>query len=101
MIAFIMTMIVIWAVMWMFFKFMYPKPPKHYYPKEGDVITPRTCDYCGHDLAEYRGVLEPKPAGSSADGEEAAWFFCNYEHQASFHENEQSNNQSQSQNYES
>lgn len=79
MFAFISTLIIIWVVMWGFYKFMYPKPPAHYYPKEGDVITPRACDFCGHSLEEYRGVLEPKPNG------EGQWFFCNYEHQADFH----------------
>ncbi len=77
--ALITTLIIIWIVMWLFYKFMYPKPPTHYYPQEGDVLTPRQCDFCGHDLEEYRGVLESKPQG---DGE---WFFCNYEHQADFH----------------
>ena len=62
---------------------MYPKPPDHYFPKEGDIVTPRSCDFCGHDLAQYRGVLEKKSEG---DGE---WFFCNYEHQASFHAGEE------------
>ena len=47
--------------MWAFFKFMYPKPPKEFMPKKGDVITPRDCDYCGYPLAEYRGVTEAIP----------------------------------------
>lgn len=79
MFAVIMTFIIIWIVMWIFYKVMYPKPPAHYYPQEGDVLTPRTCDFCHNELAEYRGVLESKPDG------EGEWFFCNYEHQADFH----------------
>lgn len=79
MFAFITTLIIVWIVMWGFYKFMYPKPPNHYYPKEGDVLTPRVCDFCGHSLEEYRGVLEAKP------NDEGQWFFCNYEHQADFH----------------
>lgn len=51
----------IWFIMLAFFKFMYPKPPKAFMPKEGDVVIPRECDYCGYPLAEYRGVLETKP----------------------------------------
>lgn len=47
--------------MWAFFKFMYPKPPKAFMPKQGDIITPRECDFCGYPLAEYRGVMETKP----------------------------------------
>ncbi|PNK61918.1 hypothetical protein A6J60_010645 [Psychrobacter sp. FDAARGOS_221] len=47
--------------MWGFFKFMYPKPPKAFMPKAGDIITPRDCSFCGYPLAEYRGVLESKP----------------------------------------
>ena len=79
MFAVITTLIIIWISMWGFYKFMYPRPPKSMMPKKGDVTTPRNCDYCGHSLAEYRGVLEPV----SADA--APLFFCNYEHQADFH----------------
>ena len=61
MLAFIITLILIWLAMWAFFKFMYPKPPKEFMPKKGDVITPRECDFCGYPLAEYRGVMEAKP----------------------------------------
>lgn len=61
MFAFVFTLIVIWLAMWAFFKFMYPKPPKEFMPKKGDIITPRDCDYCGYPLAEYRGVTEAIP----------------------------------------
>ncbi|MDO5768799.1 MAG: hypothetical protein Q4P13_04785 [Psychrobacter sp.] len=87
MFAFIATLIVIWFVMWLFYKFMYPKPPARFMPQEGDVVTPRTCDFCGHELAEYRGVLEPKPNAHDHEepNQKSEWFFCNYEHQADFH----------------
>lgn len=77
--AVILVMLIIWAVMWGFYKFMYPKPPKHMLPQQGDIITPRRCNYCNHSLAEYRGVLEP------TDNSDAPLFFCNYEHQADYH----------------
>lgn len=87
--AVIIVILIIWAVMWGFYKFMYPRPPKSMMPKRGDVTTPRQCDYCGNHLAEYRGVLESKPVldGSSSDDIAAnkELFFCNYEHQADFH----------------
>lgn len=61
-------------------------------PQKGDITTPRNCDFCGHSLAEYRGVLEAKAIDSEAivsstiDVEkEKTLFFCNYEHQADFH----------------
>ena len=84
MFALITTLVIIWIVMWGFFKFMYPRPPQSMMPKEGDVTTPRNCDYCGHSLAEYRGVLENN-SNATETGEAGAWFFCNYEHQAEFH----------------
>lgn len=77
--AVILVMLIIWAVMWGFYKFMYPKPPERMTPKAGDVVTPRNCNYCNHSLAEYRGVLEP------TDNSDAPLFFCNYEHQADYH----------------
>lgn len=89
MFAVISTLIIIWIVMWVFYKFMYPRAPKSMRPKEGDVLTPRECDYCGNHLAEYRGVLEPQPAlntaAPTADSAPSELFFCNYEHQADFH----------------
>ncbi|KRG32249.1 hypothetical protein ACTXKV_01700 [Psychrobacter cibarius] len=89
MFAVIIIIIVIWIVMWGFYKFMYPRAPKSMMPKKGDVITPRQCNFCGNSLAEYRGVLETKPNlaanSESAIGENQALFFCNYEHQADFH----------------
>lgn len=56
-------------------------------PKEGDVTEPRNCDFCGHSLAEYRGVLELQPASATDDNlaKDEPLFFCNYEHQADFH----------------
>ncbi len=76
MFAFLMNVVVISVVMWVIFKFMYPKPPKHFFPKEGDDTTERTCDFCGHSLATYRGILEKS--------DDAEHFFCNDAHKASF-----------------
>jgi uncharacterized protein len=56
--AAIMMIVIIWIVMWGFYKFMYPRAPKSMMPQKGDVTTPRNCDFCGNSLAEYRGVLE-------------------------------------------
>lgn len=89
MFAVIIVILIIWASMWAFYKFMYPRPPKSMMPKEGDVTTPRQCNFCGNSLAEYRGVLETKPnVAANSDNPIAAnqeLFFCNYEHQADFH----------------
>lgn len=90
MFAVIIVILIIWASMWAFYKFMYPRAPKSMMPKEGDVTTPRQCNFCGHSLAEYRGVLETKsnPAIEAADSKtvtDSNLFFCNYEHQADFH----------------
>lgn len=98
MFAVIIIIIIVWIVMWGFYKFMYPRAPKSMMPKEGDVITPRACSYCGNHLAEYRGVLETKALetnaaaatedSSTANGNsdaDTALFFCNYDHQADFH----------------
>lgn len=76
-------------------------------PQKGDITTPRNCNFCGHSLAEYRGVLETNAkAAVTTDGVIAnvetaddvmtndlidnsnnnhELFFCNYEHQADFH----------------
>lgn len=129
MFAFITTLLITTAIMWVFFKFMYPKPPKHLFPQEGDVISPRLCDECGYPLAQYRGVIEPiseqppthqpphQPKADTANAKklrqqrelaikkgnskeiaeldeliaqwECQWFFCNYEHQAQFHQRHQ------------
>ncbi|MDO4896966.1 MAG: hypothetical protein Q3971_06335 [Moraxella sp.] len=72
MIAFIFNVVIILIVMKIFFKFMYPKPPKHFMPKEGDDTSIRVCNHCGHGLATYRGIL-------SDDG-----FFCNDEHKNAY-----------------
>jgi uncharacterized protein len=87
--AVIIVILIIWAVMWGFYKFMYPRAPKSMMPKKGDVTTPRQCDFCGNSLAEYRGVLESTPTLESNSSNNIAapkkLFFCNYEHQADFH----------------
>lgn len=96
MLGVIIVILIIWAVMWGFYKFMYPRAPKSMMPKKGDVTTPRPCNFCGNSLAEYRGVLETKPISaeenSTASDESSndvtankELFFCNYEHQADFH----------------
>ena len=99
--AVIIIILIIWASMWGFYKFMYPRAPKSMMPKKGDIITPRQCDFCGNSLAEYRGVLEndvnaktidvsgdtdPNIAAESMDKSASGeLFFCNYEHHADFH----------------
>ena len=88
MLAVIIIILIIWASMWGFYKFMYPRAPKSMMPKKGDVTTPRQCNFCGNSLAEYRGVLETNPSTESEVADEAVLselFFCNYEHQADFH----------------
>ena len=96
MFAVIIVILIIWASMWVFYKFMYPRAPKSMMPKAGDVTTPRQCNFCGNSLAEYRGVLESVQTAPSAvtgsDGHTDAdskgsqeLFFCNYEHQADYH----------------
>ena len=66
---------------------MYPRAPKSMMPQAGDVTTPRTCNFCGHSLAEYRGVLETQTQelNTEASQDQQQLFFCNYEHQADFH----------------
>jgi len=94
--AVIIVILIIWAVMWGFYKFMYPRAPKSMMPKKGDVTTPRQCSFCGNSLAEYRGVLETKPVfmeenstvanqSDNSIADNKVLFFCNYEHQADFH----------------
>lgn len=106
MFAIIIIIIIVWISMWIFYKVMYPRAPKSMMPQEGDVTTPRNCNFCGHSLAEYRGVLETAPADAEINSELASdadinteidsgvatttqanneLFFCNYEHQADFH----------------
>lgn len=80
MVAFFINLIIILVVMKVFFKFMYPKPPKNFMPQADDDTSIRKCHYCGHELATYRGILE------EVDGKER--FFCNQEHQTAFlHQN--------------
>ncbi len=71
MFVFVITLVIIWLTMWAFFKFMYPKPPKEFMPKKGDIITPRECDFCGYPLAEYRGVIEAIPQVQLAEVDQA------------------------------
>ena len=96
MLAVIIVILIIWAVMWGFYKFMYARAPKSMMPKKGDVTTPRPCNFCGNSLAEYRGVLETKPVfmeenstvanqSDNSIADNKVLFFCNYEHQADFH----------------
>lgn len=96
MLGVIIVILIIWAVMWGFYKFMYPRAPKSMMPKKGDVTTPRQCNFCGNSLAEYRGVLETKPVfmeenstvanqSDNSIADNKVLFFCNYEHQADFH----------------
>ena len=96
MLAVIIVILIIWAVMWGFYKFMYPRAPKSMMPKKGDVTTTRQCNFCGNSLAEYRGVLETKPVfmeenstvanqSDNSIADNKVLFFCNYEHQADFH----------------
>ena len=92
MFAVIIVILIIWASMWAFYKFMYPRAPKSMMPKEGDVTTPRQCNFCGNSLAEYRGVLETGSVATDSDDNTQTdikgsqeLFFCNYEHQADFH----------------
>ena len=92
MFAVIIVILIIWASMWAFYRFMYPRAPKSMMPKKGDVTTPRQCNFCGNSLAEYRGVLETlQTTPSSTDDSDSViktnqdLFFCNYEHQADFH----------------
>lgn len=74
MLSFILVMIIIIGCMWVFGRLMYPRPPKGYLlPKEGDNLEPRKCNFCGHILEEYRGIVDKD------------LFFCNEEHQTDFH----------------
>ncbi|WP_019672253.1 hypothetical protein [Psychrobacter lutiphocae] len=65
------VLLIMSVLMWGFFRFMYPKPPKAFMPKAGDVITPRECSLCGYPLAEYRGVLEAKPESALDESQQA------------------------------
>lgn len=76
MVAFILNVVIILIVMKIFFKFMYPKPPKAFFAKEGDDTSLRQCLHCGHSLATYRGILEQE-----GDTER---FFCNDEHRVAY-----------------
>lgn len=69
MLLFLINIVIILVIMKLFFKFMYPKPPKHFLPQAGDDISVRQCAHCGHSLATYRGILQDDDV-----------FFCNDEH---------------------
>lgn len=84
MFAVILVILIIWLQCGLFIS-LCTRAPKSMMPKEGDVTTPRQCNFCGNSLAEYRGVLETK-SSTAIDGEaNQELFFCNYEHQADFH----------------
>lgn len=106
MVAVIINVVVIMAIMWAFFRFMYPKPKQSFLPKAGEDSRPRACDHCGQVLASHRGVyekdgIETTPLAPKDDpnvtlpntktqkivfkmaGER---FFCNYEHRAAFYQ---------------
>lgn len=77
--AFIFILLMIIGCMWVFGKWMYPRPPKGYLqPQAGDIVTPRTCDYCGHSLPQYRGIVVTDEKTRSEH------FFCNAEHEADY-----------------
>lgn len=81
MLAFIINIVLIGLIMGAFFKFMYPKPPKDFFAKQGDDTTVRICQSCGHSLATYRGILmdgnsEPKMTDQHGN----LLFFCNDDH---------------------
>lgn len=77
MFAFILNALMIMMVMGLFFKFMYPKPPKAFFPKQGDDTSLRRCHHCGHELATYRGLLLHENQSNER-------FFCNDDHLASY-----------------
>lgn len=109
MFAFIINLIMIFGAMWLFFRFMYPKPPKAFFAKAGDDTSERCCDFCGTPLATYRGILIPKDKPCNTDEStlidypfakddkqvvlDDCWFFCNHEHQQAFCQNQTSPNQ--------
>lgn len=82
--AFIFIMLIIFGCMWVFGRWMYPRPPKGkgylVMPSADDVVTPRTCDFCGHSLPQYRGIVTVIEGGADS-GEH---FFCNAEHEADY-----------------
>ncbi|OOS06422.1 uncharacterized protein SAMN02745664_11053 [Moraxella cuniculi DSM 21768] len=77
MVAFVLNLVIIAVLMWWFFKFMYPKPPKEFFPKEGDDTSIRQCHQCQHRLASYRGILLNQHTTQER-------FFCNQEHLAAY-----------------
>ncbi len=85
MFAFIINVILIAIIMKVFFRFMYPKPPKRFFPKDGDDTSLRTCRVCHNSLPTYRGVLmDGTNENKMLDDKGEPLFFCNYDHQAEF-----------------
>lgn len=104
MFAFVLNVLIIGGIMWVLLKFMYPKPPKAFFAKEGEDTRLRACSYCGHKLATYRGILE-NDAGEVIDTpalpdddetkqllknnqvfDDGNCFFCNDEHRQAFYD---------------
>lgn len=107
MIAFLLNILIIIGVMWAFFRYMYPKPPPHFFAKAGEDTRLRRCSHCGHSLATYRGILENE-AGDIIDTpalpddeetkkllknneifEDGNRFFCNDDHRQAFYQAQQ------------
>lgn len=104
MFAFVLNVLIVGIIMWVLLKFMYPKPPKAFAPKEGEDIRLRACSHCGHKLATYRGILEngagqiiETPAMPDDDEtkkllknnqvfDDGNPFFCNDEHRQAFYD---------------
>lgn len=106
MLSVVIVVVVIMAVMWAFFRFMYPKPKQMFLPKSGEDSRLRICDYCGQVLASHRGVYEidglettpkaaakddPHPKNQPVPKQANERFFCNYEHRAAFYDTKQPN----------
>lgn len=104
MLAFLLNAVIIGGVMWLCLRFMYPRPPKAFFAKEGEDVRLRACSYCGHHLATYRGILENEvgdiidtPALPDDDDtkellknrrvfDDGNRFFCNDEHRQAFYD---------------
>lgn len=99
MVSFLLMMLVMIAVLWALYRFMYPKPPEYFFAKEGDDTSIRQCAYCQHCLETYRGILTDEYGNevpqhnevmaktqkiSTEEEQSALHFFCNAEHQEAF-----------------
>lgn len=107
MVAFLFNIMVVGIIMWFLLRFMYPKPPKAFFAKDGEDTRLRACSYCGHKLATYRGILENEvgqiidtPALPDDDETKALLkangvfddgnrFFCNDEHRQAFYDKQE------------